>query len=322
MAKDYYETLGVARGATEKEIRSAYRRLARKHHPDVNPGDEDAEARFKEINEAHRTLSDPDSRKKYDRFGADWRHAGEFQGGQGSGAPPFSFFRSAQRGGGGPNAQGGGAPPFTFFRGAQGGGGGPQVEFGAGEFGGAFEDFWSGMRGKEQGRRRQSAPDAPVTITLEEAHAGTSRVAQVSGGKRLEVRIPPGVRSGERIRVDAEGGGFSLLVTVAPHAGFERAGDDLRRAARVPMLDAVLGGEAAVPTLGGKSVAVRIPPGTQNGRVIRLRGKGMPKRGGGYGDLLVTVTAVLPTELTDGQRALFERLRETEREAERGAGGG
>lgn len=295
MTNDYYETLGVARSASEKEIRSAYRRLARQRHPDVNQGDERAEAEFKKINEAYRTLSDPDSRKKYDRFGANWRHAEQFQ------TDPRA------------NA---GAPPFTFFRSAQGGAGGPRVvEFDVGEFGGDFEDFWSGARGAGRRRGRQPAPDAPAAVTLEEAYAGTTRVAQSPGGKRLEVRIPPGVKSGERVRVNAEGGAFALLVTVAPHPDFERDGDDIRFSARVPMLDAVLGGEAAVPTLDGKRVAVTIPPGTQNGRVIRLRGKGMPKRGGGYGDLLVAVTAVLPTELSGEQRALFERLRDAERGA-------
>lgn len=341
-ANDYYETLGVARGATEKEIRSAYRRLAREHHPDVNQGDKGAEARFKRINEAYQTLSNPDSRKKYDRFGADWRHAGQFpggpggdgqfrgghgaggqfHGGHGAGAQ-FHGGHGADgqfRGGHGVGGQfhgghGAGAPPFTFFRNARTGGAGPRVEFDIGEFGGAFEDFWSGARGKGRGARSQTAPDAPATITLEEAYAGASRVVLAPDGKRLEVRVPPGVKSGERVRVEPEGGALDLLVTVAPHAVFERAGDDLRYAARVPMLDAVLGGEAAVPTIEGKSVAVRIPPGTQNGRVIRLRGKGMPKRGGGYGDLLVAVNAVLPTELTDEQRALFERLREAERGA-------
>ena len=321
-ANDYYETLGVARGATEKEIRSAYRRLAREHHPDVNQGDKGAEARFKRINEAYQTLSDPDSRKKYDRFGADWRHAGQFPGGHGAG-PQFHGGHGAGgqfHGGYGAGGQfhgghGAGAPPFAFFRNARTGGAGPRVEFDIGEFGGAFEDFWSGARGKGRGGRCQTAPDAPATITLEEAYAGASRVVLAPDGKRLEVRVPPGVKSGERVRVEPEGGALSLLVTVAPHAVFERTGDDLRYAARVPMLDAVLGGEAAVPTIAGKSVAVRIPPGTQNGRVIRLRGKGMPKRGGGFGDLLVAVNAVLPTELTDEQRALFERLREAERGA-------
>ncbi len=318
-ANDYYETLGVARGATEKEIRSAYRRLAREHHPDVNQGDKGAEARFKRINEAYQTLSNPDSRKKYDQFGADWRHAGQFPGGhaggQFHGGHAGGQFHAGHAGGQFHGGHGAGAPPFTFFRNARAGSASPRVEFDIGEFGGAFEDFWSGAHGKGRGGRRQTAPDAHATITLEESYAGASRVVLAPDGKRLEVRVPPGVKSGERVRVEPEGGALSLLITVAPHAVFERAGDDLRYAARVPMLDAVLGGEAAVPTIEGKSVAVRIPQGTQNGRVIRLRGKGMPKRGGGYGDLLVAVNAVLPTELTDEQRALFERLREAERGA-------
>ena len=159
-----------------------------------------------------------------------------------------------------------------------------------------------------------------MTVTLEEAFAGSTRTVQHPGGKRLEVRIPAGVENGARIHVNPKRDGvdeFYLVVTVAPHAVFERTGDDVRFTARVPLLDAVLGGETQAPTLGGKSVAVRIPPGTQNGRTIRLRGKGMPKRGGSaHGDMLVTVMAVLPVELTEEQRELFERLRDAEHSAQ------
>ena len=307
MAKNYYETLGVAKNATEKEIRSAYRRLARKHHPDVNHGDTNAEAKFKEINEAYQVLSDADSRKKYDRFGENWRHADQMHGGggPGSGASPFTFFTNARTRRGGPAG-------YSAFTDADG----------LGDFSNLFDGFahmrWSG------GPRRQTAPrrlDVPVTVTLEEAYAGSTRTVQHPGGKRLEVRIPPGVESGARIHVDPKRDGvdeFYLVMTVAPHGVFERAGDDVRFTARVPLLDAVLGGETQAPTLGGKSVAVRIPPGTQNGRVIRLRGKGMPKRSGGHGDMLVTVMAVLPVDLTPEQRELFERLRDAERSAQAG----
>ena len=300
MAKNHYDTLGVAKNATEKEIRSAYRRLARRHHPDVNPGDSTAEARFKEINEAYQVLSDADSRKKYDRFGEHWRHADQMQGGgPGSGASPFTFFTNAR------TRRGGGSTGFSVFTDADG----------LGDFSNLFDGFADARWGP---RRQAASPplNVPVTITLEEAYAGAARTVQHPGGKRLEVRIPAGVESGARIHVDPKRDGvdeFSLVVTVIPHPVFERAGDDLRFTARVPLLDAVLGGEAQAPTLGGKSVAVRVPPGTQNGRVIRLRGKGMPKRGGGHGDMLVTVTAVLPVELTPEQRELFERLRDAER---------
>lgn len=301
MAKNYYETLGVARNATEKEIRSAYRRLARQHHPDVNPGDSSAEARFKEINEAYQALSDADSRKKYDRFGEHWRHADQTQGsgGPGQGASPFTFFTNAR-------TRRGGSAGFSAFTDVDGLG--------------DFSNLFDGFADARWGPRRQATPrrlDVPVTVTLEEAYAGSTRTVQHPGGKRLEVRIPAGVESGARIHVDPKRDGvdeFSLVVTVAPHGVLERAGDDVRFTARVPLLDAVLGGETEAPTLGGKSVAVRIPPGTQNGRVVRLRGKGMPKRsGGGHGDMLVTVQAVLPVDLTPEQRELFERLRETER---------
>ncbi len=304
MAKNYYETLGVAKNAAEKEIRSAYRRLARKYHPDVNPGDSSAEAKFKEINEAYQVLSDADSRKKYDRFGENWRHADQMHGGgQGSGASPFTFFTNARM-------RRGGSPGFSAFTDVDG----------LGDFSNLFDGFADARWGP---RRQPAAPrrlDVPVTITLEEAYAGSTRTVQHPGGKRLEVRIPAGVESGARIHVDPKRDGvdeFYLVVTVAPHAVFERAGDDVRFTARVPLLVAVLGGETQAPTLGGKSVAVRIPPGTQNGRVIRLRGKGMPKRGGdGHGDMLVTVMAVLPVELTEEQRELFERLRDAEHAAE------
>ena len=302
MAKNYYETLGVAKSATEKEVRSAYRRLARKHHPDVNHGDSGAEARFKEINEAYQVLSDADSRKKYDRFGENWRHADQMSGGgPGSGASPFTFFTNAR-------TRRGGSAGFNTFTDV-----------------GGFDDLGSlfgGFADVGGDPRRQAAPrrlDVPVTITLEEAYTGASRTVQHPGGKRLEVRIPPGVESGARIHVDPKRDGvdeFYLVVTVAPHAVFERAGDDVRFTARVPLLDAVLGGETEAPSLGGKSIAVRIPPGTQNGRVIRLRGKGMPKRGSGHGDMLVTVMAVLPVDLTPEQRELFERLRDAEPSAQ------
>lgn len=303
MAKNYYETLGVAKNATEKDIRSAYRRLARKHHPDVNPGDSSAEAKFKEINEAYQVLSDADSRKKYDRFGENWRHADQMHGGgQGSGASPFTFFTNAR-------TRRSGSTGFSAFTDVDGLG--------------DFSNLFDGFADARWGARRQAAPrrlDVPVTVTLEEAFTGSTRTVQHPGGKRLEVRIPAGVESGARIHVDPKRDGvgeFYLVVTVAPHAVFERAGDDVRFAARVPLLDAVLGGETQAPTLEGKSVAVRIPPGTQNGRTIRLRGKGMPKRGGsGHGDMLVTVMAVLPVELTEEQRELFERLRDAEHSAE------
>ncbi len=306
MAKNYYETLGIKRGASEKEVRAAYRRLARKHHPDVNSGDKGAEAKFKEINEAYQVLSNAESRKKYDRFGDNWRHADQAGMGAGMGESPFTWFNRART-----------RRPASA------------ASAGLGGLGDVFGDLFSGQRAhgpEEMFARRQF--DAPVTITLEEAYAGTKRTVQsppdpMTGapGKRLEVSIPAGVESGSRVHVSANGGpgaghgvDLNLTVAVSPHSVFTRERDNLRVTADVPLVDAVLGGEIEAPVITGKSVVLKIPPETQNGRVFRLRGKGMPKRrGGGHGDQLVTVRVVLPSGLTDEERELFERLRESGR---------
>lgn len=307
MPKDYYETLGVDRKASEKDIRSAYRRLARQYHPDVNSGDEQAEAKFKEVNEAYQVLSDADSRKKYDRFGDAWRHADQMQNAN-AGPSPFTWFtRARSRRNDAPFEAHNG---FGGFIGDLLGGAGAS-------HGRAPEDLFMGQR-----------VEAPVTITLEEAYAGATRTVEAPpdpntwrAGRRIEVRIPRGVRSGSRIHAGPGENGppldLYLSITVAPHRTFERDGDNIRYTADVPLFDAVLGGEIETPTVSGKKVALHLPPNTQNGRVFRLRGKGMPKRGGeAFGDMLVTVKVVLPASLTEEQRALFERLRKS---AESGA---
>ena len=309
MAKSYYDILGVGRDASEKEVRSAYRRLARKYHPDVTRGDKSAEARFKELNEAYQVLSDAGNRKKYDRFGENWRHADQFaRSGAGGGPSPFTWFNRARQ----PRSAGQAA--------------------GAGGFG-SFGDIFGDLFGT---RTRTNFDDAvglqqvevPVTVTLEEAYAGTTRMVQTppdpfSGqpGHRLEVKIPTGVRSGSRVHIGApvRGGApidIYLAITVAPNATFERKGDDLLTSVDVPLVDAVLGGEVEVPTITGKRIALKLPPETQNGRAFRLTGKGMPRRTGGsgtaHGDLLATVKVVLPDALTDRQRELFEQLRKAD----------
>lgn len=297
MAADYYNTLGVSRDASEKDIRTAYRRLARQYHPDVNPGDPKAEARFKEINEAYQALSNAESRKKYDRFGDQWRQADQFT--QPGGPSPFSWFTRARTRGRDTEPRGGFSSIFEEFLGR-----GPRVE----------ESF-----GREQ-------VEVPVTITLEEAFAGATRTVQIpadpfSGapGRKLEVKIPRGARSGARVHISAPASGgpaveLYLKVTVTPHKTFERNADDLLTDVDVALVDAVLGSEVEVPTIEGKRVVLKIPPETQNGRVFRLRGKGMPKSGrsaSGHGDELVTVRVLLPTGLSDEERELFERLRES-----------
>lgn len=303
--QDYYQVLGVSRNATEKEIRQAYRRLARKYHPDLNPGDKQAEARFKEIGEAYAVLSDPEKRKKYDRYGHNWQQAEAAE----------AAAREAGVGG---------------FRWGPGVGG---VRFETtgnlddSIFGDLFGDLFgrSGARPGFRGRgfeRRGQDYEQPVEVTLEEAFNGTQRLLTLQtpngGMRRLEVKVPPGVADGSRIRIAGEGGpglgggpngDLYLVVSVRPHATFERKGDDLYVEAPVPLHVLMLGGEAEVPTLKGTKLALRIPPETQNGRVFRLAGQGMPRlQGTGRGDLYVTVKAVLPTGLTERERALFREL--------------
>ena len=301
MAKSYYDTLGVSRDASEKDVRSAYRRLARKYHPDVNRGDKGAESRFKEINEAYQVLADAENRKKYDRFGENWRHADQFARAGAGGPSPFTWFgRARRRGPGRGEAQ----------RSAPSG------------FGDLLGDLFGTRTRTGSGGFAAQPVDVPITITLEEAYAGAKRMVQTASdpfsgeaGRRLEVTIPAGVASGSRVHIGAPPGGapldIYLSVTVAPHPRFERKGNDLLTQVSVPLADAVLGGEVEVSTITDAKVALKLPPETQNGRVFRLRGKGMPKgKSGGHGDLLATVKVVLPTNLSDEQRELFERLRE------------
>jgi DnaJ-class molecular chaperone len=302
--RDYYEVLGLKRGASEKEIRQAYRRLARKHHPDLNPNDKTAEEHFKEISEAYEVLSDPEKRGKYDQFGHEWSQVDQAAGRGGFSTGGF-YTRTRD---------------FSHLEDLFGGAGGGH--------GGVFEDlFRGGAAGRGARIHFEAMPgqdvDQPVTVTLEEACSGATRIlsspAPDGGQKRIEVRIPPGVRDGSRIRVAGEGaaaGAFSgprgdlfLVVSVAPHAAFHRDGDDVTVKAPVPLHIAVLGGEVEVPTLRGTKLALRIPPDTQNGRRIRLRGQGMPILGGsGHGDLFAEVNVVLPTHLTEEERGLFRRL--------------
>ena len=300
--RDYYEVLGVPRTATEKEIKSAYRKLARKYHPDLNPGDKAAEARFKELQGAYDVLSDAEKRKKYDQFGPDWEVLSQAGANPGFGGAGFGH----------------GAPRGTQFE------YGTEGDFsdilndlfrGAGGFGGA-----GGRTGFRTRPRRGEDVEHRVEIGLEEAFFGASRVLEIpteTGTRRLEVKIPAGVRTGSRVRLAAEGGrgigggpagDLYLLVTVRPHATFERKDDDLHTEFPLPLTTAVLGGELQVPTLKGR-VALRIPPETQNGQVFRLSGQGMPRTNGtGRGDLFAKVKVVLPTGLTERERDLFLEL--------------
>jgi curved DNA-binding protein len=335
--KDYYKTLGVQRTATQAEIKKAYRKLARQHHPDQNKGDKAAEQRFKDLNEANEVLSDPAKRKQYDELGANWEAYSRMGGAGGAGtggANPFAGF--AGFGGGQPGPGGvryefrstGNAEDFSdFFRmyftggaGAEAPAGGarrtsPRARSGGG--GTTLEDLLGQMNaggggaagyadeGPASSRGRLPAAEAEAEITLEEAFNGTSRLIDVDG-KRLEVKIPRGVDTGSRIRLTGKGGGgrdLNIVVKVAPDATFSRAGADLTREVRVTLREALLGGEIPVRTLKGR-VLLTIPAGTQNGRSFRLTGQGMPRlKGESSGDLYVKIAVVLPTNLSDDARA-------------------
>jgi curved DNA-binding protein len=329
--KDYYQTLGVAKAATEKEIKQAFRKLARKFHPDVNPGDKTAESKFKEINEAYEVLGDAEKRRKYDELGANWRmYEQAQQQGQGFGGSPFGF-----GGAGGDNA-------WTINMGGPGGYRTMSQEemhdlFGNEDpFSDFFRTFFGGGGPREAGRTRTSsrAPrtqkgqdiEHAVELTLEEAyHGATRRVSIKEGGhaRSVDVRIPVGVKDGSRVRAAGEGaaganggsaGDLYLRVQLKPHPVFERNGSDLQTKVGVPVTTAVLGGEAQVPTVTG-SVRLKIPEGTQNGQVFRLKGHGMPQVGkpDDRGDLYASVEVQLPRALSKEQRQHYEALQKLER---------
>jgi len=339
--KDYYSTLGVQRNASEKEIKSAFRKMARKLHPDLNPNDKEAEARFKEANEAYEVLSDAEKRKKYDAFGSDWER---YQQAEGSPAG-FDFSQYAQdfrTAGDGRSARY--TPGFENM----------------GDSG--FSDFFDMLFGQQgmggtsyyTGGRTSTIPrvgenyEHEIDVTLQEAFGGTQRVLQmevpeacptcggkgilnnrvcptcggqgtVNRNKRLEVKIPAGVHTGSRVRISGEGGpGTSgggkgdlyLKVHVVPNDRFERKGDDLYTTVQAPLYEAVLGGAIEVPTIKGTKLALKLPALTQNGRTFRLTGQGMPNLKDPHkrGDLFARVAVQLPTELGQDEKQHFQEL--------------
>ncbi len=332
--KDYYRTLGVGRNATEKEIRAAYRKLARKYHPDVNPGNKEAEARFKEINEAYQVLSDPEKRQKYDRFGADWERYRETS----PGARETDFGR--------------------WFTGRTGG---VHFEYEPAD-GGGFSDFFRTLFGSFAGTRtgpttagqrvrmqRGADIEQEVEVSLEEAYNGATRILQLQteencpecGGvgirqsqlcdtcrgrgtvtrrRRIEAKIPAGVYDGARVRIAGQGepgvggapaGDLYLRIKLLPSPGFELEGADVHVDVPVDLYTCALGGEVQVPTPGGKRLMLTIPPNTNSGTVFRLRGQGMPvlQNPSKKGDLLAKVSVRLP-KLSEQQKDLLRRMRE------------
>lgn len=282
--KDYYGELGVSRDASQKEIQSAFRKLARKLHPDVNPADKEAESRFKAISEAHGVLSDPQKRKLYDRFGPDWQAAANAGMDPDQGPGPF--------GAPGGRYQTVNADTIEDLLGGMGGA--------RGGFGDIFSSIFGG-----RGVAGQSPVDSEGTIeiTLQEAFRGTARQVVMPDGKRIELKVPAGVQDGTVLRAP----GLRARVQVANDPLFERDGKDIRVPVPVPLATAFLGGEVDVPTLKGSRVKLNVPPETQNGTRLRLRGLGMPdQRGGQAGDLYAEVRVRLPLPMDERTRRWAE----------------
>ena len=307
--RDYYDVLGVPRSGSEKEIRQAYRKLARQYHPDLNPNDKQAETKFKEIGQAYEVLSDPEKRKQYDRWG-----------------PDFEKYEQARKAGASTGASGSGfgSGPYTWTSGS-GGYGGSTTTIDDENLGSLFDQILGGMgRGTGPGRRgpaRGEDFEHPTTLTLEEAFTGATRLIQItpaSGAPQtIETKIPAGVQDGQQVRIAGKGGpginggapgDLYLVVTVRPHPTFKREGDDLTVQVEVPLYTAILGGEVLVPTLKGSRLALRIGPEMQNGQRIRLAGQGMPTTSGARGDLYAEVRIAMPRELSDRERELFQEL--------------
>ncbi len=301
--KDYYKILGVSKNASEKEIRRAYRKLARQYHPDVNPDNREAEEKFKEINEANEVLSDPEKRKKYDELSSYYQQYGQWPGDTGTAGPAGGQYQYRTVNEEDLRDIFGEASPFSDF----------------------FETFFTpGARTQTTGTRRQRATrgqdvESPVDVTLAEAYKGVTRVFELTESdgttRRLEVKIPAGVDEGSRVRIAGQGiqgtagrGDLYLIVHMLPDPQFTREGTTLRTKIEVPLAVAMLGGEVQVPTPDGRRLLLRIPAGTDNGKAFRLRGQGMPALGHPeeHGDLYAEVSVTLPTHLNAEQRRLFE----------------
>ncbi|SDG33219.1 curved DNA-binding protein [Dyadobacter soli] len=284
---DYYQILGLDKNADDKAIKNAYRKLARKYHPDLNPNDKEAEKKFQQLNEANEVLSDPEKRKKYDKYGKDWQHSEEFE-----------RARQARSQAGGQEGQwyGGGNEGFSDF----------------------FESmFGSGFGGGRQARFRGQDYQAEIHLNLRDAYETHKQTLTVNG-KNIRITVPAGVENGQTIKIAGHGGpgsnggpngDFYITFSVAADEKFRRSGNDLHLKADLDLYTAVLGGELVVETLGGK-VKLPVKPETQNGSVVRLKGKGFPvyKKEDQFGDLYVTFDVKVPTNLTERQKELFTEL--------------
>lgn len=300
---DYYGILGVNKNATQDEIKKAYKKLARKYHPDLNPNDADAQRKFQEINEANEVLSNPENRKKYDEYGENWKHADAFNAQQ-------QQYQQYQQYGGGDGGQFWSSGDFT----------------GAGGDGGGFSDFFENLFGSRGGRSGRSAGfrgqdyNADLELSLRDAAHTHKQILNVNG-KKIRITVPAGVADGQVIKLKGQGGpganggpAGDLYITfnIPEDPQFKRLGDDLYVTAPLNLYTAILGGEQTVDTLDGK-VKLKIKPETQNGTKVRLRGKGFPvyKQDGQYGDLIVTFSIEIPTNLTERQKELFRELQKS-----------
>lgn len=301
---DYYGVLGVSKTATQDEIKKAYKKLARKHHPDLNPNDPDAQKRFQEINEANEVLSDPEKRKKYDQYGENWKHADEFEA---------QRQRYQQQGGG---------------TGGMGGGPGGGYWSSGGDFSGdgEFSDFFESLFGSRGGRSSRNVGfrgqdyNAELQLSLQDAATTHKQILNVNG-KSIRITVPAGVADGQTIKLKAQGGpginggpagDLYIKFVIQNDTAFKRMGDDLYLTVPLDLYTALLGGEQTIDTLNGK-VKLKIKPETQNNSKVRLKGKGFPvyKKEGAFGDLIVTFTVTLPTHLTDKQKELFRELQKS-----------
>jgi curved DNA-binding protein len=311
--KDYYEILGVPRSASEGEIKKAFRKLAREYHPDVAKDKKKAEEKFKEVNEAYEVLGDPAKRKKYDELGANWKSGADFRP-----PPDWENFRGGQAF----HGRGGGDQEFEFH-------------FGGTGFSDFFEQLFGSMGARRSGFTRFSNLEEQETaerghdiegdimVTLEEAMRGSVRTVNVRrpAGRSVktetcQVKIPPGVTEGQKLRVAGRGeagsgggaaGDLYLRVRLAKHPDFEVLNHDLIYEAELAPWEAVLGTNLSVPTLAGR-VNIKIPPGTQNGQKLRVRGRGLPSRDGGHGDLMVVTKIAVPAKISDAEKKLWEQL--------------
>ena len=298
---DYYKVLGISQDADTEAVKKAYRKMARKYHPDVNPGDKEAEKKFKQANEAYQVLSDPEKRKKYDKYGKDWEHAEAFE---------QARQQQGQRSGGSGRA-------YTYTEGFEN----------AGEFSDFFRSMFgdeAGFGGFSRGRRRTMAfrgedYKAELRLNLRDVYQEQKQVLTVNG-KKIRLTIPAGVEDGQTIRIKGQGGpgrnggekgDLYLTFRIADDPDFQRIGSDLYTTVEMGLYTAILGGKLEVPTLDGKA-SITVPPESENGKKIRLKGKGMPvyKKKGQYGGLYITLQVQLPKNLSEKERELFLQLAE------------